>query len=342
MPEMPCAAEVRKVRDVRSESELVGKLLDPPDRRSTGGADEVAADVLKDHELFGGVFAAIEDHEPVVRMRAADAVEKIRVFGLSYPIRGCHDRKTIRAYLKGERVPGERRPGRPEAMNDFLAYCRQRLADDPHLWSTTLFDEVTALGFAGSYQAFTAAIRRHELRPRCAACAANRNKDRSVIEHPPGEETWRDVHPVIELANAGAVAARQQPLGSIASGDVIDLRTQRRSSPTCRCPTESGGKVVESDLPAARRVLRRSAADVPAKKSAQSVGGERVATPPRAGAGDRGIQRRSIAVPSAPARSPTGLVNDLRAAAAAETAGCTWWSAARISSRSPLLWSPQR
>ena len=103
-----------------------------------------------------------------------------------------HDRKTIRAYLKGERVPGGRKPARPEAMNDFLPYCRQRLADDPHLWSTTLFDEVTALGFAGSYQAFTAAIRRHELRPRCAACAANRNKDRSVIEHPPGEETQWD------------------------------------------------------------------------------------------------------------------------------------------------------
>lgn len=103
-----------------------------------------------------------------------------------------HDRKTIRAYLNGDRVPGERKPARPEAMEDFLAYCRQRLADDPHLWSTTLFDEVIALGFAGSYQAFTASIRRHELRARCAACAANRNKDRSVIDHPPGQETQWD------------------------------------------------------------------------------------------------------------------------------------------------------
>jgi hypothetical protein len=77
-------------------------------------------------------------------------------------------------------------------MEDFLAYCRQRLGDDPHLWSTTLFDEVAALGFGGSYQAFTASIRRHELRPRCAACAANRNKDRSVIDHPPGQEVQWD------------------------------------------------------------------------------------------------------------------------------------------------------
>lgn len=103
-----------------------------------------------------------------------------------------HDRKTIRAYLNGDRVPGERRPARAELMVDYLGYCRQRLVDDPHLWSTTLFDEVTALGFTGSYQAFTAAVRKHELRPRCHACAANRNKDRSVIEHPAGQETQWD------------------------------------------------------------------------------------------------------------------------------------------------------
>ena len=83
-----------------------------------------------------------------------------------------HDRKTIRAYLNGERRPGERKSARAEVMEEFLGYCRQRLADDPHLWSTTLFDEVVELGFTGSYQAFTASVRRHELRPRCAACAA--------------------------------------------------------------------------------------------------------------------------------------------------------------------------
>lgn len=103
-----------------------------------------------------------------------------------------HDRKTIRAYLNGERRPGERKPARPEAVEEFIGYCRQRLVDDPHLWSTTLFDEVVGLGFAGSYQAFTASVRRHELRPRCAACAANKHKDRSVIEHPAGEEVQWD------------------------------------------------------------------------------------------------------------------------------------------------------
>jgi hypothetical protein len=76
-------------------------------------------------------------------------------------------------------------------MTGFLGYCRQRLVDDPHLWSTTLFDEVVALGFGGSYQAFTASVRRHELRPRCA-CAANKHKDRSVIEHPAGQQVQWD------------------------------------------------------------------------------------------------------------------------------------------------------
>jgi transposase len=38
------------------------------------------------------------------------------------------DRKTIRAYLNGEQVPGQRRQS-PDAFVPFLEYCRQRLAD---------------------------------------------------------------------------------------------------------------------------------------------------------------------------------------------------------------------
>src|SRR5512144_261650 len=97
-----------------------------------------------------------------------------------------HDRKTIRAYLNGERRPGARPPARPDQLAEFVEYCRQRLAEDPHLWLTTLFDEVRELGYAGSYQAFTAAVRRRGLRPRCEACAAAQARDRSLIAHPPG------------------------------------------------------------------------------------------------------------------------------------------------------------
>lgn len=73
-----------------------------------------------------------------------------------------HDRKTIRAYLNGERRPGERAPGRPESLTGYVDYCRQRLADDPHLWLTTLFDEVVDPGFGG-YQALSAALRTYPL-----------------------------------------------------------------------------------------------------------------------------------------------------------------------------------
>lgn len=100
-----------------------------------------------------------------------------------------HDRKTIRAYLAGDRRPGERASSRIDAFAEFVEYCRARLADDPHLWGTTLYDEIVELGYPGSYPAFTAAVRARQLRPRCAAYAAARTRDRAVIPHPPGEET---------------------------------------------------------------------------------------------------------------------------------------------------------
>lgn len=77
-----------------------------------------------------------------------------------------HDRKTIRAYLGGRRVPEVRVRREPTLTEPFLEYCRLRLAEDPHLWASTLFDELTGLGFAGSYPSLTAAIRAHRLRPR--------------------------------------------------------------------------------------------------------------------------------------------------------------------------------
>ena len=56
------------------------------------------------------------------------------------------DRKTIRAYLRGDREAGVRAPAAADPFGPFAAYCTARLAEDPHLWATTLFDEVTALG----------------------------------------------------------------------------------------------------------------------------------------------------------------------------------------------------
>jgi transposase len=68
------------------------------------------------------------------------------------------DRKTIRGYLKGERAPGERARTAPDVFGPFADYCQIRLADDPHLWATTLFDEVVARGYRGAYLSFTSQL----------------------------------------------------------------------------------------------------------------------------------------------------------------------------------------
>ena len=103
------------------------------------------------------------------------------------------DRKTVRAYLEGKREPGRRRPGGPDRFARFEAYCRIRFGDDPHLWATTLFDEVTELGYGGAYPSFTRALRKRGLRPSCDDCAAaGTPAEFAVIDHPAGEETQWD------------------------------------------------------------------------------------------------------------------------------------------------------
>jgi transposase len=102
------------------------------------------------------------------------------------------DRKTVRAYLSGQREPGRRQRTGPTLIEPFLAYCQARLADDPHLWASTLFDELVELGFTGSYPSLTAAIRQHRLRPHCEPCQVARGRDVAIIAHPPGEETQWD------------------------------------------------------------------------------------------------------------------------------------------------------
>lgn len=103
-------------------------------------------------------------------------------------------RLTVRRYLNGERVPGQRARTMVDPFEEFAEYCRLRLAADPHLWATTLFDEVVELGYGASYQSFTRAIRTRQLRPRCTACAGAKAKsrDRQLIDHPAGAETQWD------------------------------------------------------------------------------------------------------------------------------------------------------
>ncbi|MFI8775443.1 transposase, partial [Gordonia sp. NPDC062954] len=109
-----------------------------------------------------------------------------------------HDRKTIRAYLNGERTPGERKKPQTDPFEPFMAYVTARLGEDPHLWSRTLCDELENLGYTQSYQTLTRQIRQRGLRPKCADCAQVTERANAIIEHPPGEETQWDW---VELPN---------------------------------------------------------------------------------------------------------------------------------------------
>ena len=51
------------------------------------------------------------------------------------------DRKTVRAYLNGERQPGVRKRAE-DPFAPFVEYVTARLVEDPHLWAITLFDEL--------------------------------------------------------------------------------------------------------------------------------------------------------------------------------------------------------
>jgi transposase len=105
------------------------------------------------------------------------------------------DRKTIRAYLNGDREPGVRRRAE-DPFEPFVAYVGARLIEDPHLWALTLFDELQPLGFGLSYPSLTRQIRAQNLRPSCPACAGATGRVNAMIEHPPGEETqwdWLDL-----------------------------------------------------------------------------------------------------------------------------------------------------
>ena len=103
-----------------------------------------------------------------------------------------HDRKTIRAYLHGGRVAGQRARTDPDCFEPYVDYCRERLREDPHLWATTLLDELLELGYDQSYPTLTRALRLRGLRPACEPCRPAKDRPVAVIEHPPGEETQFD------------------------------------------------------------------------------------------------------------------------------------------------------
>jgi hypothetical protein len=131
------------------------------------------------------------------------------------------DRKTIAAYLNGGRQPGRRAAAGPDAFGSFEEYCRIRLTQDPHLWATTLFEEVAGLGYGGGYSSFTRALRDRGLRPHCEPCHQAKGRDVGIIAHGPGEETYAESR-IGFLMRARAIMRRCLPVTGRRDGRGID------------------------------------------------------------------------------------------------------------------------
>jgi hypothetical protein len=81
-----------------------------------------------------------------------------------------HSPATIRAYVNGLRTPGEPAP-RTDDFTPFAAYCRQRLADDPHLRTPALLTELSALGLDNARSTLYHALERHGIQAHpCPGC----------------------------------------------------------------------------------------------------------------------------------------------------------------------------
>jgi len=102
------------------------------------------------------------------------------------------DRKTVRSYLNGTRVPGVRVRLAPDPLAPFTEYLKARFTDDPHVWASALFDEVGRLGYRQSYPTFVRQVRLAGLRPHCEACRGVKGRDTIEIDHPAGEEIQWD------------------------------------------------------------------------------------------------------------------------------------------------------
>ena len=139
------------------------------------------------------------------------------------------DRKTVRAYLNGQRQAGVRRSSAPDPLSPFVDYVRARFVDDPHLWASALFDEVVPLGYGCSYPSFARQLRVAGLRPHCEACSGVRGRETVEIDHPAGEEIQWDW---AERRNAPWGATSYGLLGTLAySGRTREVLCESMDQP---------------------------------------------------------------------------------------------------------------
>ena len=110
----------------------------------------------------------------MIRANAVPETESEQIFTLSaagMPVRAIarqlgHSPQTVRDYLHQRKTPGVRAVSRPGLFTDLFAdYCRQRFAEDPHLRPSSLFNELTELGFQGSRSTFYRGLTRRPAVP---------------------------------------------------------------------------------------------------------------------------------------------------------------------------------
>jgi len=99
------------------------------------------------------------------------------------------DRKTVRRYLAESALVRE--PG-PSCLEPYRAYLKERFDEDAHVLATTLYRELTGLGFDRSYPTLVREIRELGLRPVCERCKAGAVKLTVGLDHEPGEELQLD------------------------------------------------------------------------------------------------------------------------------------------------------
>jgi hypothetical protein len=105
-------------------------------------------------------------------MLSPDRVQQIFTLSAAgVPVRAIarqlgHSPQTVRDYLHQRRTPGVRAVTRPDLFTDLFAdYCRQRFTEDPHLRPSSLFRELTGLGFPASRSTFYRGLTRRLLSP---------------------------------------------------------------------------------------------------------------------------------------------------------------------------------
>src|SRR5438309_4326880 len=131
-------------------------------------------------------------HDLKGRGRGSGSTEEAGMVDLGHRPTPGPGPKTIRAYLKGKRQAGARRPSQPDALETYKEYLAARFTDNAHIWASSLYDEVVPLGYGGSYVSFARQLRLARLRPHCEACAGVAGRETIEIEHPAGAEIQWD------------------------------------------------------------------------------------------------------------------------------------------------------